>query len=182
MKCLGHYTTLIWRGSKNTISEFWEASEIRQSNLLLQMWQEMSMRVTDLVAPTITNSWASYLLLSILAGALPTDTNSQHLPSYTHCAPCWVSVLHTAVGPQPASPSSYQSSSATCHPLQDASLKANWSPFLLHPLNITHTPQEPPLPGPSCFPFLSTWALQCQVLPSSSSTAASPGLPLNSQE
>lgn len=86
------------------------------------------------------------------------------------------------MGPQPASTSSYQSRSATCHPLQDASLKANWSPFLLHPLNITRTLQEPPLPGPSWFPFLSTWALQCQALPSSSSTAASPGFPLNFQE
>ena len=49
-----YYTDLV-KGSKNRILKFWKASEIRQLNPLLQMWEEMSIRVTDLVAPTITN-------------------------------------------------------------------------------------------------------------------------------
>lgn len=54
----------------------------------------------------------------------------------SHCAPSSVSVLHT-LQPTACKPLSCQSRPCTCHPLQDASLKANWSPFLLHPLNIT---------------------------------------------
>lgn len=95
-----------------------------------------------------------------------------------HCAPSSVSVLHT-LQPTARKPLSCQSRSCTCHPLQDASLKANWSPFLLHPLNITGKTRR----ATSAWPILFSFSINLgsSIPPSSSSTAASTGLPPNSQ-
>lgn len=63
------YYSNLERGSKTRTLEFWEASQIRQLVSHYQCGKGSSMRMAGLVAPTVSDSWASYLLVLILVGA-----------------------------------------------------------------------------------------------------------------
>lgn len=86
VRCLGHYTDLE-RGSKKQDFRVLGSLEDKPNKSSTNMGRDDNKVTRDLMSPTVTIQFMSFLLSgikSILAGALPAETNSQHPPPYNH--------------------------------------------------------------------------------------------------